>query len=393
MQQGHALSAFEKHRGPAGCGVNILFPGLSGKLPLLRWAAMSRLSVIFWVCVLAFPAWSAEKVFDFSAEPTNQPPRGFRSTLLGTGQPGDWRIVWDELPGLFNPVSPRSPVANKQRVLAQLSADQTEERYPMLVYEGEAFEDFTFTTSFKIVDGKTEQMAGVAFRIQDEKNYYYVRASALGTNIAFLKVANGQLVARTSANADIQMGKWYDLTLECKGLQVRALLNGREVLLVTDTSGQAAFSKGKVGFWTKADSVSHFAHARITYTPHEPLAQTLLNEVLKKYPRLVGLKIVAPSNTNSAPRVLASHDPQEVGQPASAAESDVIAKGVIYYGKEKGVALVTLPLRDKNGDTIAAVRVAMKSFAGQTEQNAVARATPIIKQMELRVPTIRDLVD
>ena len=63
-------------------------------------------------------------------------------------------------------------------------------------------------------------------------------------------------------------------------------------------------------------------------------------------------------------------------------EESVIAKGTIYYGldKEKGYAAVTMPLRDRNGDIIAATRVVMKSFVGQTEQNALARATPLSRR-------------
>jgi hypothetical protein len=64
----------------------------------------------------------------------------------------------------------------------------------------------------------------------------------------------------------------------------------------------------------------------------------------------------------------------------------------VSFGKNKGNAHVTLPLHDKNGETIAAVRVILDSFPGQTEQNAIIRAMPILKKMETRVPTANDLV-
>jgi hypothetical protein len=50
-----------------------------------------------------------------------------------------------------------------------------------------------------------------------------------------------------------------------------------------------------------------------------------------------------------------------------------------------------MPLHDSNGDTIAAVRVIMKPFPGQTEKNAIARAMPIVKEMEPRVQKAKDL--
>ncbi len=43
-------------------------------------------------------------------------------------------------------------------------------------------------------------------------------------------------------------------------------------------------------------------------------------------------------------------------------------------------------------DAIAAVRVTLESFPGQTEQNALVRTLPVIKQMQARVTTREDLL-
>jgi hypothetical protein len=51
-----------------------------------------------------------------------------------------------------------------------------------------------------------------------------------------------------------------------------------------------------------------------------------------------------------------------------------------------------MPLRDRNGDPIAATRLVMESFAGQTQQNALARARPIVKEMQARVQSLDELV-
>ena len=52
-----------------------------------------------------------------------------------------------------------------------------------------------------------------------------------------------------------------------------------------------------------------------------------------------------------------------------------------------------MPLRDRNGDPIAAVRVHLNSIAGQTEQNALIRVTPIVKEMQLSVQNREELVE
>jgi len=52
-----------------------------------------------------------------------------------------------------------------------------------------------------------------------------------------------------------------------------------------------------------------------------------------------------------------------------------------------------MPLRDRNGDAIAAARVVMRPFPGQTEQNAIVRAAPIVKEMQNRIQSLEDLVE
>jgi hypothetical protein len=42
---------------------------------------------------------------------------------------------------------------------------------------------------------------------------------------------------------------------------------------------------------------------------------------------------------------------------------------------------------------VAAVKVIMKSFLGQTENNAAARAVPIVKSMEGRIQKAADLFE
>ena len=66
-----------------------------------------------------------------------------------------------------------------------------DEHFPILLYDRETFTDLTLTTKFKLVDGVVEQMAGIVFRLQDEKNFYVIRASGLGNNVRFYKMVAG----------------------------------------------------------------------------------------------------------------------------------------------------------------------------------------------------------
>jgi len=98
---------------------------------------------------------------------------------------------------------------------------------------------------------------------------------------------------------------------------------------------------------------------------------------------------------NAAPRglVVASGKDGEIGQAGGKTESETIHKDMIFYGKENEMALVTVPLHDRNGDAVAAVKVVMKTFTGQTEENAITRAMPIVKEMQARVPAVKNLLE
>jgi hypothetical protein len=332
---------------------------------------------------------AAERVFDWTSARINGAPEEFRAVVSGSGAPAEWKVILDAAPSAFPAISPKATNRTMRPVLAQLSRDKTDGRYPMLVYEGETFGDFTLTTEFKIVDGVAEQMAGIAFRIQDERNYFYIRASALGQNVNFFKVQDGQLVGPIGAKAEIRPGTWQELTIQCRGNEIRCSLDGKEAI---PTLKDSTFGSGKIGFWTKSDSVSYFGNTRIVYTPRENLAQILVRDTIKKFPRLQKLSIITSTTNASPPKVIASSDSAMVGQPARPEAADVIGRGIIYHAEEKGTVHLTMPLRDSNGDSIAAVKLAMKAFPGQTEQNALARAVPIIKHLESRVRNASELV-
>ena len=348
-----------------------------------------RVSLLWALVVLALPVAAAERKLDFGDVPENQMPPGFRSAVTGQGKPGDWRVIMDEVPSMLPALTPGAPGVARKAVLAQLAQDPTDEHFPLLIYEGDTMGDFTLTTRFKTVKGVAEQMAGIAFRIQNETNYYVVRASSLGGTFRFYKVLNGERGPVVGPELPIASGVWHEMSVECKGNQIRCTLDGKELITATDKVNP--FTSGKIGFWTKSDSVSYFTDTRLVYTPHEPPAQGLVRQTLKKYPRLLGLQVYVLGADPKTSRLLASNHTNEVGRAGGKVEPDVIAHGTTYYGKEKEYVSVVMPLRDRNGDPVAAVRVMMKPSAGQTEQGAYARALPIIREMQARVTSLQDL--
>jgi hypothetical protein len=340
------------------------------------------------VAAFSFTALADERFIDFSTMPLNQAPAHFQSTVTGKGDPGDWKIVLDDMPLTLEPLLPNARKNNQRPVLAQLSKDATDEHFPLLIYTNEVFGNFTVSTRFKCVSGEKEQMAGIAFRIQDARNYYVVRASSLGNTFRFYKFVNGERSAPLGPEVKIPAGTWHEMSVTCKGNEIRCGLDGKEVI---STLVDNSFSAGKIGLWTKSDSVSHFADTRIVFTPREPLAQRAVRETLAKYPKLEGLKLYGYREGKL--QVLASSKQEEVGKAGSNVEEEVIKKEKVYCSKAINTIAVILPLRDRNGEAVAALRVTLKSFAGQTEGNAVARALPVNKFISEYVQSAKDMIE
>jgi hypothetical protein len=136
--------------------------------------------------------------------------------------------------------------------------------------------------------------------------------------------------------------------------------------------------------------VSYFADALMDYTPRVPAAQVMVNSVMEKQPRILALRVYT-LGTNGTTSIIASKDTAETGQPGTEAELAAIQDGTVSFGRERGAVLVTLPMHDRNGENIAAMRVKMKSFLGETQENAITRATTILKKLQEICPSAEDL--
>jgi hypothetical protein len=294
----------------------------------------------------------------------------------------------DEVQSAFAQFTPQAPILNHQGVLAQTSQDAADEHFPMFIYDGGPFRDFKASARFKIVSGVTEQMAGLVFRFQNASNFYVVRASALGHNVRFYKMVDGLRSPPLGPQLDVTAGAWHTLAVQCQGNQISISLDDQPVMPPLQDN---TFAAGKIGFWTKSDAVSYFGDLTIDYTPLIPAAQALVNNILEKQARILGLRIYA-FDDKGQPHIIASKDEKEIGQPGTDAEKDAIANGKVYYGKSDGVDAITLPFRDRNGDPMAAVRVRLKSFFGESQENALTRATMLIKTMQAQITTSEDLL-
>ena len=147
------------------------------------------------------------------------------------------------------------------RVLAQTSADQTDYRFPLAIYDKVAAANVDVSVRFKAVGGRVDRAGGIAVRLADADNYYVVRANALEDNVNFYRVVQGSRRQIAGTSTKVASDVWHVLGLRAEGDAFTISFNGKTLFTAKDST----FAKsGKVALWTKADSVTHFHALKIT---------------------------------------------------------------------------------------------------------------------------------
>ena len=184
------------------------------------------------------------KTWDFERDQADSPPAGFSFGRTGQGRPGKWVVRVD-------------PDAKaKTHVLAQVDTDDTDYRFPVAVADEPLLQDLRVEVRCKPVSGKTDQACGLVFRYQDENDYYVARANALEDNVRLYHVTAGKRRQFAGWNGKVAGQRWHSLAVEAKGDRFQVFFDGQPVIDARDATFKSA---GKVGVWTKADSVTWFA--------------------------------------------------------------------------------------------------------------------------------------
>ncbi len=181
--------------------------------------------------------------YNFDADTVGQLPATFHAALTGQGAKPEWAVKTDA-------TAPSQP-----NVLAQLSKDKTDYRFPLAILDEGSFKDLELSVKFKAVSGEIDRAAGLVFRLKDANNYYIVRANALEGNYRLYHVIAGKRQQFAGANLKVASDEWHELRVVCIGNKITCYYDGEKKIEATDNTFSEA---GKVGLWTKADSVTYF---------------------------------------------------------------------------------------------------------------------------------------
>jgi predicted peroxiredoxin len=175
---------------------------------------------------------------NFDKAEAGKTPAGWTGTMTGKGEP-KWAVVADD------------SAPSKPNVLKQ-SGQAT---FPVCIKEGTNVKDGYVEVKFKAVSGQEDQAGGVIWRCKDADNYYIARANALEDNVTIYHTIKGKRVAFKNVNEKVASGVWHTLRVDFAGNQFTVTFDGKKVIEASDDSFAEA---GKVGVWTKADSVTLF---------------------------------------------------------------------------------------------------------------------------------------
>jgi hypothetical protein len=178
----------------------------------------------------------------FDRTDAGKPPSDFTTALTGGGGPVSWVVRED----------PQAPGGGP--VLVQESADETHYRFPLCIYGKTLARNVAVQVKYKAISGKADQAGGIVLRYTPD-NYYIARANALEDNVILFKTVNGKRSTIVEAPVKVAAGVWHAIRFEAKGPHLTITFDGQAVIEKDDTTFANA---GKVGLWTKADSVSAF---------------------------------------------------------------------------------------------------------------------------------------
>jgi len=175
---------------------------------------------------------------DFDTFKIGEPPPGWAATKTGAGQ-AKWTVEKDD-------TAPSKPNVLKQ------SGQAT---YPVCIKEDTNLKDGFVEVKFKAVSGKEDQAGGLIWRARDSNNYYVARANALEDNVTIYDTVNGRRTERKRTRVKVASNQWHTLRIDFQGTHFTVTFDGKQALEWDD---QTFKDSGKVGVWTKADSVTLF---------------------------------------------------------------------------------------------------------------------------------------
>jgi hypothetical protein len=146
-----------------------------------------------------------------------------------------------------------------KRVLMQRAVKNA---YNVIVAPSGPYSDVDVSMKFKPISGREDASGGIVFRFSGGK-YYLIRANALEDNFRFYYYEGDRRMLASASVRAPGLGQWHTVRAVVAGDRVQGWLDGALLLDYRDKR----FRAGRVGLWTKADSITAFDDLTIRGAP------------------------------------------------------------------------------------------------------------------------------
>jgi hypothetical protein len=143
------------------------------------------------------------------------------------------------------------PDASAGRALVQRAINN---EFNVIVAPDGPYTDVDVSVRFKPISGREDASGGIVVRFS-EGHYYVIRANALEDNFRLYYYERGRRQIAGSSVKAPTLGQWHTIRLRAEGQRLQGWLDEKALIDHRDDRYRA----GRVGLWTKADSVTAFS--------------------------------------------------------------------------------------------------------------------------------------
>jgi hypothetical protein len=210
--------------------------------------------------------------FDFTHDKVGREPAQFLPMV------GNWVVTRDEGRNVllvdgraWKKGQPAGGLADKARAIYGAQHEEFIDNvkafayFPIAVNKAvEKFENGEISVKFKMIGGSLDRCSGILFNVQPNGDYLAVRFNGTEDNVVLWTFVKGKrsFVKRGPESYPLELGTWNDLRVTVHGTELKAYLNGK--LSLEYTLPQPV--SGKIGLWSKTDSMSEFDAFVVTAT-------------------------------------------------------------------------------------------------------------------------------
>ncbi len=229
---------------------------------------MKPLRIALFGTLLAAPL--AAQAISIDAEREGREPKAFIPMV------GHWVVATDEGKKVimvdgrtWKRGQPSGGLADKARDLYGASHEEFIDNVKAFAYFPIAvakdvpnFTDGTITVKFKMIGGTLDRASGILFNVKPNGDYLALRFNGTEDNLVLWKMVKGtrSFVKRGAKNVPLELGTWHEIKVVTKGRSVMGYLDGE---LLVESEWETPID-GKVGLWSKTDSMSEFADFTVT---------------------------------------------------------------------------------------------------------------------------------